>query len=50
MVGAVDGDADAAVAGELLVACAKAEAAKSSDAAVSSSEACFMGLDFSVRG
>jgi hypothetical protein len=46
MVGGVDGDADAPAAGELLAACAKAEAAARDNAAVSSKEDRFMGLLF----
>jgi len=46
MVGGVDGDAVAPTAGELLAACAKAEAAASDNAAVSNREGCFMGLSF----
>ena len=50
MVGGVDGDADAPVAGEPFAACAKAEAAESeNNAAVSNREVlrCFMGFRYS---
>jgi hypothetical protein len=47
MVGGVDGDADAPAAGELLGACAKAEAAAKDNAAVSSKPGCFIGSDSS---
>ena len=46
MVGGVEGVPDVPPAGELLVACAKAEAAARDNAAVSSKEvwSCFIGL------